>query len=180
MPLVCSQRDSIRRNCTIDSKHVTPVCQVYHWDYLITSTFPVDSVSKPEPSIPRRSRWRMSLGCTAATLALTLSVCRSAAQPRPETRQAFVQYAAAVEARIERDRGTSRFLRLAGDRRRQAQLRGGEVVELAEKTRGVQPSIAIPAGQVQHWLGAGFIPGMTLARALPKLQDYNNRKRDMA
>ena len=115
-----------------------------------------------------------------ATLAVTLWVCDAAAQPRPETMHAFEQYAAAVKARIERDRGTSRFLRLAGDPRGRARLRGGEVPAVAAKAIGIQPSIAIPGGQVQHWVGAGFIPGMTIARALPKLQDYNNRKRDMA
>lgn len=114
------------------------------------------------------------------TFVLTLWVCGAAAQPRPETKHAFERYAAAVEARIEKDRGTSRFLRLAGDPRVRVRLRGGEVLALATKSLGVQPPITIPGGQVQHWVGAGFISGMTIARALPKLQDYNNRKRDMA
>jgi hypothetical protein len=120
------------------------------------------------------------MGRTVATLAVMLCACSAAAQPRPETEHAFEQYAAAVEARIERDRGTSRFLRLAGDPRGRARLRGGEVPAVAAKSLGVQPSIAIPGGQVQHWVGAGFIPGMNIARTLQKLQDYNNRKRDMA
>ena len=116
----------------------------------------------------------------SATLAVALCVCRAPAQPRPETKHAFDQYAAAVEARIEGDRGTSRFLRLAGDPRARARLRVGEAPAVAAKVLGLQPSIVIPGGQVQHWVGAGFIPRMTLARALPKLRDYDNRKRDMA
>jgi hypothetical protein len=83
-----------------------------------------------------------------------------------------------VEARIESDRETSRFLRLAADPHGRAWLRREEAV--AARTLGLQPSIAIPGGQVQHWVGAVFIPGMTIERALPKLQDYDNRKRDMA
>ncbi len=117
---------------------------------------------------------------TVATLAVTIWVCGALAQPRPETRHAFEQYAAAVDARIEKDRGTSRFLRLAGDPRWRARLQSGGVPAIAAKALGIQPSVAIPGGQVQHWVGGGFIPGMTIARALPKLQDYNNRKRDMA
>jgi hypothetical protein len=116
----------------------------------------------------------------AAALAVTLWACVATAQPRPESERAFEQYASAVKARIERDRGTSRFLRLAGDPRLRARLRRGEVLAVAAKTLDLQPSIAIPGGQVQHWVGAGFMPGMTIERALPKLQDYDNRKRDMA
>jgi len=115
-----------------------------------------------------------------AALAVTLWACGAAAQPRPEIVRAFERYSAAVEARIERDRGASRFLRLAADPRARARLRAGEAQAVSARTLGVQPSIAIPGGQVQHWVGAAFIPGMTIARALPKLQDYNNRKRDMA
>ena len=116
----------------------------------------------------------------AAAIAVTLWAYDAAAQPRPETMLAFKQYSAAVESRIERDRGASRFLRLAADPSARARLRGGEAPAVAAKALGVQPSIAMPGGQMQHWVGAAFIPGMTIARALPKLQDYNNRKRDMA
>ncbi len=94
--------------------------------------------------------------------------------------RAFQQYAAAVEARIERDGGEPLFLRLAADPGARTRLRVGDVPAIAAGTLGVRPSIAIPGGQVQHWVGAGFIPDMTIARALPKLEDYNNRKREMA
>ncbi len=117
---------------------------------------------------------------TVVILGMTLWVSGAAAQPRPETERAFQSYAAAVQARIEKDRGTPRFLRLAGDPRSQARLREGEVLAVAAKSLGVQPSIAITGGQVQHWVAAGFVRGMTIARALPRLRDYNNRKRDMA
>lgn len=105
-----------------------------------------------------------------ATLWLALMLLAGCAwgQPRPETAQAFAQYAAAVEARIEQDRLAGHF------------LRAGSARSVAAKTLGVQPDVAIPGGQVQHWLGVRFIPNMTIARALPRLQDYDNRKRDMA
>ncbi len=51
---------------------------------------------------------------------------------------------------------------------------------VATGTLGLQQAIAIPGGQVQHWLRAAFMPGMTIARALPGLRDYNNGKREMA
>jgi hypothetical protein len=111
---------------------------------------------------------------------MTLWACGAAAQPRPEIVRAFERYSAEVEARIERDRGASRFLRLAADPRARARLRAGEAQAVSARTLGVQPSIDIPGAQVQHWVGAAFIPAMTIARALPRLQDYDNRKRDMA
>ncbi len=113
-------------------------------------------------------------------LAVTLCACAAWAQPRPETVRAFEQYSAAVESRIDQDRGTSRFLRLAADPDERVRLRAGEVPVVAASSLGVQPSIDIPFGQVQHWVGATFIPGMSLARALPRLRDYNNRQRYMA
>jgi hypothetical protein len=94
--------------------------------------------------------------------------------------RAFEQYSTAVEARIERDCVASRCLLLAADPGVRARLRRGEMPAVAARTLGVQPSIPIPGGQVQHWIGAAFLPDMTLARALPKLRDYDNRKRDMA
>lgn len=119
-----------------------------------------------------RSKW--------AALAVTLCACGAGAQPLPETLRAFESYSGAVEARIERDRGTADFLRLAAGESARARLRDGDVVAVAASALGVRPAVAIPSGQVQHWVGAAFIPGMTIARALPKLRDYNNRKREMA
>lgn len=85
-----------------------------------------------------------------------------------------------MESRGAQDRDTPRFLRLAADPATRARLRKGEILAVAAKTLGLQPAISIPGAQVQHWIGAAFIPDMTIARALPRLQDYDNRKRDMA
>ena len=44
---------------------------------------------------------------------------------------------------------------------------------------GLKPDIAIPKAQVQHWVGAAFLPGETLEAVLPRLRNYNNRGRYM-
>ena len=115
-----------------------------------------------------------------ATLAVTLFARGAAAQPGPETMRAFDRYSDAVAARVEVGRGTAGFLKLGADAGARARLRAGDVETVAADTLGLRPAIAIPGGQVQHWVGAAFMPGMTIKRALPALRDYNNRKREMA
>lgn len=90
---------------------------------------------------------------------------------------AFEEYARAVKNRIEED-GSS-FLRLAQSAQARARLRQGEILTSTAAALGVKPSVAVPGGQVQHWIGSIFVPGITLAEAIPRLQDYDQRKRFM-
>jgi hypothetical protein len=86
--------------------------------------------------------------------------------------------ALAAFARYESSRApASEFLRLADNPEIQPRLRAGEIVANAERS---SREAAPDAGMIQHWIGAAFVPGVTLAEALPVLQDYNNRVRYMS
>lgn len=89
----------------------------------------------------------------------------------PKTRAAFDRHVAAVEPEIERrNQPGQTFLWLDQDPKHRAAAAAGEVV--------VQhvPAPEVPGGQIQHWLGGVFIPGVTLARLLQVDQDYNRHK----
>lgn len=104
-------------------------------------------------------------------------LCRAAAPLGPVS--AFQTYAGMVENRIAQDGSSSNFLRLAQTEQARARVRDGQIVIATAAALGVKPSAAIPGGQVQHWIGAMFLPGATLATAIPRLQNYDNRKRYM-
>jgi len=115
-----------------------------------------------------------------ATFALAAALAPRAvtAQPPPETIQAYRQYSAFVAARVEQDTSAGTLLRLATGSRL-AQLRAGQILTVSAASLGLRPATPIPRGQVQHWFGAAFVPHTTIARVLPGLQDYSNRKRYM-
>jgi len=97
-----------------------------------------------------------------------------AAELKPETVQAFDRYARDAEARLEqRLRPGGRFLWVddAPDRARQA--RAGQVVV---ENRSGQDSTPIPGGLIHDWIGAAFLPGVTLEKLLARVQDYNRHK----
>jgi hypothetical protein len=99
--------------------------------------------------------------------------------PPPATVSAFDQYAAAVEDRIRTDSSTANFLRVLPDESRRARARQGEILAESAGGLGVRPDIAIPNGQIQHWVGAAFLPDATIEGVLPRLRNYNNRSRYM-
>ena len=89
----------------------------------------------------------------------------------PKTRAAFDHYIAVAEPKIDqRNQPGAIFLWLDQDPQHRAAAAAGEVV--------VQhvPAPEVPGGQIQHWLGGVFIPGVTLARLLQVDQDYNHHK----
>lgn len=100
--------------------------------------------------------------------------------PPTETLRAFDQYAAAVEERIRLDAATANFLRALPDESTRARARKGEVLAESAQALGLKPAIAIPRGQVQHWVGAAFLQNVTIDSALPRLRNYNNRSKYMA
>ena len=111
-------------------------------------------------------------------LAVLLDLPATTAQPAPETIQAFQRYSSAVETRILKDESAGTFLRVAAGPRL-PHLGDGEILTVSAGSLGLRPDIPIPRGQVQHWVGAAFVPHTTIARVLPGLQDYSNRKRYM-
>ncbi len=99
--------------------------------------------------------------------------------PPAATLNAFDRYAAVVEDRIGRDSSTETFLRVLPDESKRARVRNGEVLVENAQALGVRPEIAIPNGQIQHWVGAAFLPNATIDGVLPRLRNYNNRSRYM-
>ena len=89
----------------------------------------------------------------------------------PKTRAAYDRHIVAIEPQIEqRNRPGQTFLWLDQHPQRRSQAAAGAVV--VEH----MPAPDIPGGQIQHWLGGVFIPGVTLARVLQVDQDYNRHK----
>jgi hypothetical protein len=94
----------------------------------------------------------------AAVLASCLAAPQGlrAQQLKPETVQGFDCYVHAAEARMQ-----------------------GRKQLLAPKLQTVLPNgpnpHSVPGGQVYDWIGAIFIPGVTLERTLRMMQDYDHR-----
>lgn len=93
---------------------------------------------------------------------------------KPETVHAFELYVRSAEARMEGTHGTAAFLWTDGTPVRRSHVRAGEVA--AEPWSG-DGDVEIPDGLVHDWIGAVFIPGVSLEKTLQLVEDYNNHKR---
>ena len=124
-----------------------------------------------------------ALRTLAALLAcgLGLGGAARAADLKPGTVAAFDKYVAATEVRInsEIQAGTP-FLYVdalppQAMSNSYQQLRRGEILVQRLKTRLPDGKFDVPDGLVHHWVGLSFIPGASLATALPILRDYDHR-----
>jgi hypothetical protein len=104
-----------------------------------------------------------------------------AAELKPATAAAFEKYVAATEVRINSEiRSGTPFL-FVDDLPPQAkknsyqQLQRGEILIRHLKTQVPGDRFAVPDGLIHHWVGVAFIPGASLATALPILTDYDHR-----
>jgi len=102
-------------------------------------------------------------------------------EPKPETLAAFDHYRVLTEARMDTDRWAGHFLyfdRYRTERRNEIneQLRRGEFYFEQLHTLNGGDKIPIPGGLVHHWVGIGFLPGVTLAQTKAVLEDYSNEK----
>jgi hypothetical protein len=92
-----------------------------------------------------------------------------AAHLTPQTSAAFDRYIDLTEAQRKADLSTDRFLRLTKVRSDTVRVEPGATLDNGKK-------IAVPDGTIQHWIGAMFIPGVTIAQVTAMLQDYANYK----
>ena len=99
------------------------------------------------------------LVCSGATSA-------RAADLRPETVAAFERYVRLTEQRMARD--TYDTLATRGR---------DELFIQPVVTREQGKEIEVPGGLIHHWVGAVFIPGVTLDQAVALLQDYDRHAR---
>lgn len=120
----------------------------------------------------------LAIGAVAAQEPAVLS-----AELKPATSEAFERYARATEARIDRE--ISRpdlFLYTEGlpaPRRDQvgAQLQRGEVFMERLQTRDSSgKEMKAPDALIHHWIGAAFIPCVTLQQTLGLVQDYDRHQ----
>jgi len=93
---------------------------------------------------------------------------------KPETVKAFEAYVREAEDAMDQTlHGSGPFLWSEEDSERSQQVREGHVV--AQLWSGKRP-VDVPSGLIHDWIGAIFIPEMTVKRVLALVQDYDNHK----
>jgi hypothetical protein len=93
---------------------------------------------------------------------------------KPETVQAFDRYIRDTEARLDqRLRPDGTFLWVDEEPQRLAQVRQGQ---LAIENRSSRDTISVPGGLIHDWIGAVFVPGVTLGKTLALIQDYDHNQ----
>jgi hypothetical protein len=95
-------------------------------------------------------------------------------QLKPETLEAFDAYIHDAEAAMEQALDSSGpFLWSDASPARAQQVRTGRVVAQFWSDRG---PVKVPNGLIHDWIGAAFIPGVTVKDVLALVQDYENHK----
>lgn len=89
------------------------------------------------------------------------------------TVEAFTGYMRSAEARFDKEIHSGRFLWVDGSPSRRQEVKQGQV--LAEPCVG-KGDIQISGGLIHHWVGAVFLPGVTLGRTLALVEDYDHHK----
>lgn len=102
-------------------------------------------------------------------------------EPTAETVAAFERYVRLTAARVEselRREGPYLWVDLQPGQQEEyrQQLRAGEVVIESLQTRDGGKEIECPGGDIHHWIGTVFIPGVTLNQYLAFVQDYNRHQ----
>ena len=111
----------------------------------------------------------------SAALGLCLVSSAAAADLKKETLDDFEQYIRGTEARIaEQVSGKRSFLWTDESRQRLEQVRQGQVIAQLWNGRGAEQ---VRDGLIHDWIGAIYVPGATLEKALALLRDYNNHYR---
>jgi hypothetical protein len=109
---------------------------------------------------------------------LLLTAAAAAAELKSGAKQAWEKYVRLTEARLDQEQ-KSGFLwidRLPEPQRKQAleRARRGETIieklETRENGREIEPDDAL----IHHWVGTGFVPGVTVKQAVALVQDYAN------
>lgn len=113
----------------------------------------------------------MRLASALVLMALWASGAR-AVELQPETVQAFDRYIRTTEEHLDRRlRPGGKFLWTDEDAQRASQVRGGQLVI---ENRARAGPLSVPGGLIHDWIGAVFIPRVTLAQTLALVQDFNH------
>jgi len=92
---------------------------------------------------------------------------------QPETKEAFDRYVRMVETRVDRRLASRRSLWLDEDNGRLKALHAGQILAQPVASANRPP---VPHGLIHDWLGAVFIPGVTLRTVISAVQDYDHHK----
>jgi hypothetical protein len=106
----------------------------------------------------------------AALLLICCGQCAGAGDLKPATVEAFDKYIRQTEQRLS-ERKTFLWVDESADRNRR--VREGAVV--VEPT-GAKPVIDVTGGLIHDWVGAVFIPGVSLAATLDHVRDYDHAR----
>src|SRR4051794_11322241 len=94
----------------------------------------------------------------------------ASAELKPQTVEAFDRYIRQAEQRLD---SRQNFLWADETPERAQKLRqGGPVVQ----PLGANPVTKVPGGLVHDWVGAAFLPGVTVGQTLALVQDYTRHK----
>lgn len=127
---------------------------------------------------------RNSLSMIVAALVLCMLFLPAfgvAADLQQKTVLAFNRYVAATEARFANElRPGGPFLyidSLPADAMKSSyeQLKRGDILVEKVETKLPGTDSEVPDALLHHWRGLVFIPGVTLAKAIPSVQDYGHR-----
>jgi len=100
--------------------------------------------------------------CGAAGVCLAVDL-------KPETVQAFDQYIAGAEAKMQPRWSGEHFLWFDDSPEIRLSLMAGAVVAQPIQGNGI---VTLPGGLIQDWIGAVFVPKTTLKETLGVVQDY--------
>jgi len=114
---------------------------------------------------------RFCVSCATAVFASSAGAC--AADLQPETANAFDQYVRKAEMRMDERLQSAKFLWADQEGGSLNELRSGRVLAQPAATKAEAPA---PHGLIHDWIGAVFIPGVTLHEVLSAVQDYDRHK----
>ena len=106
-------------------------------------------------------RWAVGL------LVVCVRAISGSAGLTPETLKAWNEYVQGIDLHRE----ASQFLWIDQDPPRAARARQGEI--LADSAIGANDPQVVPYGLIHHWVGAVFVPGVTLAQVFAVVDDYD-------
>jgi hypothetical protein len=114
----------------------------------------------------------------AAPLVATLATVAEAADLQPRTVAAFDRYVRLTEERLQKGETFLWIDGLPEPRRQQAraQVHKSELVIERLTTKDGRREIDVPDGLIHHWIGTGFVEGVTVDQALMLLQSYNRHQ----
>ena len=115
----------------------------------------------------------MQVTLTAAFLAFfLLPGAAAAAELSSQTRQSFDDYVARAKSGLEAASASPRFLWIDSSPRGLQRVRDGALVAAPVG----QTPLKVPGGLIHDWIGAEFIPGVTIDDVIGVLRDYPRYK----